>query len=144
MLIQPYLFFEGRCEEAIEFYRRAVGAEVLMQMRYSDAPPGAGPSAECGPPGGIPKDKVMHAALKIGDTQVMMSDGMCQGQPKFEGFSLSLTAKDDAEAARLFEALAAGGKVTMPLAPTFYATSFGMLEDRFGVSWMVIHPLPMA
>ena len=130
MQIQPYLFFDGRCEEAIEFYRRALGAEVIMLMRFRDNPdPGMSP-----PDAG---DKVMHARLQIGDATVLASDGRCQGRPSFEGFALSLTAQDEAEAGRVFGALAEGGQVQMPLAKTFFSPSFGMVADRFGVSWMI-------
>jgi PhnB protein len=131
---QPYLFFDGRCEEAIAFYRQAIGAEVQMLMRWRDMPE---PRQQPTP---APDDKIMHAHLKIGDSSVLASDGRCLGQPKFEGFALSLTATDDAEAARLFGALADGGQVQMPLAKTFFASSFGMVADRFGVSWMVYVP----
>ena len=143
MPIQPYLFFEGRCDEAVEFYRQALGAEVLMLMRYSEAPPSP-PQEGCASPMAMPPDKVMHAALQIGDAVVMASDGMCSGKTNFQGFSLSFTASTDAHAVRVFDALAAGGKVNMPLAPTFFASSFGMAEDRFGVSWMVMKPLDPA
>ena len=142
MLVQSYLFFNGRCEEAIEFYRKALGAEVKMMMRFKENPE---PMTEgCGPDGGsIPGENIMHASLQIGETEVMASDGMGQGNPEFKGFSLSLTAASDTEAQRLFKALSDGGKVEMPMMKTFYASSFGMVEDRFGVSWMVIKPLPM-
>ena len=133
MNVQPYLFFDGRCEEAIAFYRRAIGAEVQMLMRWKDMPE---PRQQPQP---VPDDKIMHAHLKIGDSSVLASDGRCRGQPNFQGFALSLTAKDDTEAARLFAALADGGQVEMPLAKTFFASSFGMLSDRFGITWMVIH-----
>jgi len=132
--VQPYLFFNGRCEEAIEFYKRTLGAQVEMLMRFKESP-------EPHPPGMIPpgsENKVMHASFRIGDTTVMASDGQCQGQPKFEGFSLSVTAADEAEAERLFSALGDGGKVQMPLAKTFFSPRFGMVADRFGVGWMVI------
>ena len=134
MQVQPYLFFDGRCEEAIEFYRKAVGAEVGMLMRFKDSPD------PC-PEGMIPpgaENKVMHASVQIGGTTVMASDGRCTGAPTFQGFSLSLDAKDDADAKRLFDALSDGGQVEMPLGKTFFASSFGMLRDRFGVGWMVI------
>ena len=134
MQVQPYLFFEGRCEEAIEFYRTRLGAEVSMLMRFKDNP-------EPPPPGVQPHgadDKVMHANLRIGDSVVMMSDGLCQGSPGFQGFSLSLSAGDEAEAHRLFTALADGGQVQMPLGKTFFSPCFGMVADRFSVSWMVI------
>jgi PhnB protein len=133
MLIQPYLFFEGRAEEAIEFYKRAVGAEVTMLMRNKESP-------EKPPPGMLPPgsdNKIMHASMKIGETTVMASDGRVSGKPDFKGVSLSLTAKDEAEAERLFKALSDGGKVTLPMAKTFFARRFGMLNDRFGVPWMV-------
>ncbi|MFS2034875.1 VOC family protein [Polaromonas sp. CT11-55] len=142
MLVQSYLFFNGRCEEAINFYRKALGAEVKMMMRFKENPE---PMTEgCGPGGAaIPGDNIMHACFRIGESEVMASDGMGTGQPEFKGFSLSLTAASDAEANRLFNALADGGKVEMPIMKTFYASSFGMVVDRFGVSWMVIKPLPM-
>lgn len=135
MHIQPYLFFDGRCEEAIAFYREALGAKLLMLMHYSDAPNDLGGEGAPPPP---PADKVMHACLQIGESQVLVADGYAKGQPRFEGVSLALTAADDAEARRLFDALAADGKVQMPLGPSFFASSFGMLTDRFGLAWMVI------
>jgi len=134
MQVQPYLFFEGRCEEAIEFYRGALGAEVTALMRYKEMPEPRDPSS-C-PPGS--EDKVMHSSFRIGDTTVMASDGMCSGRPSFQGTSLSLTASDDAEAERLFTALADGGQVQMPLTPTFFSSRFGMVADRFGVAWMLV------
>jgi PhnB protein len=133
MLVQPYLFFDGRCEEAVEFYRRAIGAEVEMLMRFRDSPEPAQPGMVA--PGS--ENKVMHAALRIGDTMVLGSDGRCLGQPNFQGFALSLTAANDAEADRLFAALAEGGQVQMALTKTFFSSRFGMVADRFGVSWMV-------
>lgn len=132
MLVQPYLFFEGRCEEALEFYRKAIGAEVTALMRYKESP--EPPPPGCTPPG----DKVMHASFRVGETTVMASDGQCQGSAAFKGFSLVIVAKDDAEVQRFFAALADGGQVLMPLAKTFFSSSFGMLADRFGVMWMLI------
>lgn len=134
MQVQPYLFFDGRCEEAIEFYKKALGAKVEMFMRIKDSPEPPQPGM-C-PPGS--DDKVMHACFRIGDTAVMASDGRCEGKPSFQGFSLSLTAANDAEADRLFAAIADGGQVQMPLTKTFFASRFGMAADRFGVSWMII------
>lgn len=134
MLVQPYLMFDGRCEEAIEFYRRAVGAETTMLMRFKDSP-------EPAPPGMVPpgsENKVMHAAMKIGDSVVMATDGGCQQKAAFEGFSLTLTVPTEAEADKRFNALAEGGQVRMPLAKTFFSPRFGMLQDKFGVGWMVI------
>ena len=131
--IENYLFFDGRCEEAIEFYRRTLGAEVLMMMRYKDSPQPPQPGMT--PPGS--ENKIMHATLKIGETTMMASDGHCQGKPNFQGFSLSIPAPNEAEAERLFAALADGGQVQMPLAKTFFSPSFGMVADRFGVGWMV-------
>jgi PhnB protein len=133
MQVQPYLFFDGRCEEAVEFYRSALGAEVVMLMRFKDSPDPPPPGMV--PPGG--ENKVMHAALRIGDAMVLASDGRCSGQPSFQGFALSLTAANEAEANRLFASLAEGGQVQMPLAKTFFSPRFGMVADRFGVSWMV-------
>jgi len=132
MPIQPYLFLDGRCEEAIEFYRGALGAEVEMLMRFKESP-----EADHLPPGTDP-DKVMHSCLRIGDARIMASDGRCQGKPNFQGFALTLPAADETEADRLFNALADGGEVQMPLAKTFFSPRFGMVADRFGVSWMVI------
>ncbi len=133
MHIQPYLFFDGRCQEAIDFYRQAIGAEVQMMMHFKDSPEPAFMPPDAG-------DKVMHAAVRIGETVVLMSDGMCSGKPGFQGFSLSLTPADDAAARHVFAALGDGGTVTMALMKTFFASSFGMLTDRFGVSWMVMVP----
>lgn len=132
MQVQAYLFFEGRCEEAIEFYRRTLGAQVEFLMRNKESPVAPG----CEMPAGS-ENKVMHANLRIGDTQVMASDGRCSGQPGFQGFSLSLTPADADEARRLFDALAEGGQVQMPLGETFWSPCFGMVADRFGVSWMI-------
>jgi PhnB protein len=134
MQVQPYLFFEGRCEEAAEFYRRTLGAEVTMLMRFKDGPPQ--PEGQCMPTPGT-GDKVMHMSLRIGETTVLASDGRCQGQPSFQGFSLSLTVPDVDRAERLFAALGDGGQVRMPLAKTFFSPRFGMIADRFGVSWMI-------
>jgi len=136
MKVQSYLFFDGRCEEAIDFYRKAVGAEVEMLMRFKDSP--EPPQGDCVP--GAP-DKVMHASFKVGDTSIMASDGNCTGQPKFQGFSLSYTAANEAEADKVFKALSARGQVQVPLTKTFFSPSFGMLADRFGVGWMImVHP----
>jgi PhnB protein len=134
MHVQPYLFFEGRCDEAIEFYKKALGAQVNMLMRFKDSP--EPPKEGCMPAGS--ENKVMHATLKIGETTVFASDGRCGGKPDFKGFALSLDARDEADAGRLFNALAAGGQVVMPLGRTFYSPAFGMATDRFGVLWMVI------
>ncbi len=134
MQVQPYLDFSGRCHEAIDFYRRAIGAEVTMLMHFKDCPE---PNAMTSPEN---KDKVMHAALKIGDSTVLASDGRCSGTTNFHGIALALDAKDAADAKRLFGALAEGGQVNMPLTKTFFSPAFGMLADRFGVGWMVIAP----
>ncbi|MGF1593916.1 MAG: VOC family protein [Kiloniellaceae bacterium] len=134
MQLQPYLFFDGRAEEAAGFYTRVLGAEVEMLMRFKESPEPPQPGML--PPGS--DDKVMHMSLRIGDTRVMMSDGHCQGQPAFKGFSLTLTLAGTAEVDRVFAALAEGGEVQMPLAETFFSPRFGMVADRFGVSWMVI------
>ena len=132
MYVQSYLSFEGRCEEALAFYQRAVGAKVEMLMRFKESPepPAADRPAANG-------DKVMHCAFKIGQTTVFASDGYCLGNAEFKGFGLSLTVDDDAAAERYFNALAEGGKVTMPLARTFWTSRFGMLLDKFGVCWMI-------
>jgi len=133
--VQPYLFFDGKCEEALDFYKSALGAKVEMMMRFKDNPdpqPGmCAPGAE---------NKVMHAAFHIGDTLVMASDGMAGGKPEFKGFSLSVNAADEKQADKLFDALGKGGKVTMPMSKTFFSPRFGMVTDKFGVGWMVIVP----
>jgi PhnB protein len=131
MPVTPYLFFDGRAEEAIEFYKKTLGAEVEALMRFKECPD----QSTCAPGS---ENKVMHACIKIGGTAVMASDGRCTGHPKFDGFALSVEAKDEADAERKFNALADGGQVQMPLGKTFFAKSFGMVADRFGVGWMVI------
>jgi PhnB protein len=134
MQLTPYLFFDGRCEEALEFYKKTLGAKVEMLMRFKESPDPVPPGMVA--PGS--ENKVMHTAFKIGDTTVMASDGRAQGKPKFEGFVLSISAKNKAEADRLFAALGDGGKVQMPMGKTFFSPRFGMVADRFGVGWMVI------
>ena len=131
MQIQPYLNFDGRCDEAIEFYQRAVGAKVGMRLTFKQAPEGVA----CGPD--VDPNKVMHAQFQIGDSTVLASDGRCTGKANFQGISLSLTVRDAAEAEQCFKALAEGGQVQMPLAQTFFSPSFGMLADKFCVQWMV-------
>jgi PhnB protein len=130
MQVQPYLYFNGRCEEAVEFYRRALGAEVILLHRFKDSP-----DPQMFKPG--TEDKVMHMSFRLGDMTILASDGRCEGQPAFQGFSLSLNVANDAEAERLFAALADGGQVQMPLTKTFFSSRFGMLADRFGVCWMI-------
>lgn len=127
MRVEPYLYFNGRCEEAVEFYRRAVGAEVVT-LRHNSENPGAPAGTE---------NKVMHANLRIGDTTVLASDGQSQAPTNFQGFSLSLTVSNDAEADRLFDALSDGGKVQVALMSTPFASRFGMVADRFGVLWTI-------
>jgi len=134
VLVQSYLFFDGRCDEALEFYRRTLRAEVTMLMRFKDSPEPHQPGMV--PPGS--ENKVMHASFRIGDSTVMASDGRCLGKPNFQGFSLSLSVPNDAEAERLFAALGDGGQVQMPMAKTFFSSRFGMVADRFGVPWMII------
>ncbi|HYD59851.1 MAG TPA: VOC family protein [Noviherbaspirillum sp.] len=134
MEVRSYLFFDGRCEEALDFYRKVLGAEVTMMMRFNESP-------EPCPEGMVPpgsENKVMHAEFRIGDSTIMASDGRCGGQPSFQGFSLSLNASTEDEADRLFNALGEGGQVQMPMGKTFFSPRFGMVADRFGVSWMVI------
>jgi PhnB protein len=132
-IIQSYLFFNGRCEEAVEFYRKALGAEVQMMMRFKESP-------EPHPPGMVPpgfENKIMHTSFRVGETTVMASDGCSADKASFEGFSLSLAVSSEAEANRAFAALSDGGQVRMPLAKTFWSPRFGMVEDRFGIGWMV-------
>jgi PhnB protein len=129
-VVEPYLFFEGRCEEAVEFYRKALGAEVLMVMRYKDAP-----DKSMIPPGS--ENKVMHASFRIGESTIMASDSCGEESAKFQGFSLSIAPTTEADADKYFNALTDGGKIVMPLAKTFWSPRFGMLTDRFGISWMI-------
>jgi PhnB protein len=131
MNVEPYLFFEGRTEEALDFYKQKLGAKVEAMMRYKD-----NPDPQYNPPNSA--NKVMHALFRIGDTKVMASDGNCAGKPSFQGFALTINAANPAEAKQRFDALAEGGQVQMPLNETFFAKSFGMVADRFGMSWMVI------
>lgn len=131
MQVQPYLFFDGRCEEAIEFYKKTLGAQVDMLMRFKEAPDQSMIKPES-------REKVMHCAFRVGDTQVLASDGKCMGKPTFQGFALTITAKDDTEAERLFGALGDGGEVQMPMSETFFASRFGMVGDKFGANWMVL------
>jgi PhnB protein len=134
--IQPYLFFAGRADEAITFYQKVFGAELQMLLRFKDSPDPA-------PPGTIVpgwENKVMHSSLKIGESIVLASDGCGSGDTGFKGFGLSYAVKDVAEADRIFAALADGGQVKMPLGKIFFSPRFGMVEDRFGVLWIVILP----
>ena len=133
MQVQPYLNFDGRCEEALEFYRKAVGAEVTMMMRFKDCPV---PQTGSCTPGS--ENKIMHASLQIGESTVLASDCHAEGKTGFQGFSLSIMPSTEAQAEKIFAALSEGGQVQMPLAKTFFAKSFGVLADRFGVSWMIV------
>lgn len=130
MQIQPYIFFDGRCEEALEFYRTSLGAEIVTMMRWKESPE----QGSC--PAGS-EDKIMHAEFRIGDSAIMASDGRGENKVAFEGFALTLIVSSDTDAELFFSALAGGGKIQMPLAKTFFASLFGMVADRFGVSWMV-------
>jgi PhnB protein len=136
MRVEPYLNFDGRCDEAIEFYKSAVGAKVEMLMRFKDAPPPPADS-DCKPAPGT-ENKVMHCSLMVGDSRVMCTDGRMVGKETFSGIALSLTVRSDAEAQKAFTALSAGGSVVMPLGKSFFASSFGMLKDKFGVEWMIV------
>jgi PhnB protein len=132
MKVEPYLFLDGRCEEALDFYKKALRAEVTSLMRFKDSPdPTMNQPSQAG-------DKVMHAVFRIGETTIMASDGRNTGKPSFQGFALSVSVANEAEADKLFNALSQGGQVQMPLTKTFFSPRFGMVADRFGVSWMVI------
>jgi len=136
--IQPYIFFNGSCEQAVEFYRKALGAEVEMMMRFKESP-------EPPQPGMVPpgfENKIMHTSFRVGQTTVMASDGCSTDKPNFDGFSLAISVPNEAEADRVFKALADGGQVKMPLAKTFWSPRFGMVADRFGIGWMVSVPGP--
>lgn len=144
MQVQPYIFFEGRCEEALSFYTSALNAEVTLLMRYSDMP--APPPGTPAPPPGMqpPSHSIMHASFRVGDTELMASDGMSSGQPAFKGITLSLNPASDDETRKIFAALAEGGHIKMPLSPTFFSPLFGMVQDKFGVSWMLNRAQAMA
>jgi len=132
-VIQPYLFFNGSCEQAVEFYRKALGAEVEIMMRYKESP-------EPPQPGMVPlgfENKIMHTSFRVGQTTVMASDGCSAEKADFQGFFLSLSVPSETEADRAFAALAEGGQVRMPLAKTFWSPRFGMVADRFGIGWMI-------
>ena len=133
MLVQPYLMFNGRCEEALAFYTQALGAKVEMLMRFADSPDPL-------PPGAIPpgsEQKVMHSSFRIGDSVLMATDGGCSGAPAFQGITLSISVPDAAAADKVWNALVEGGSVQMPIGKTFWSPRFGMLTDRFGVAWMI-------
>jgi PhnB protein len=132
MYIQPYLFFDGRCQEALDFYVSALGAKVEMLMRFKESPE---PNSSMAHASG---DNIMHSSVRIGDTVIMASDGYGKGKPVFQGFSLAISAKSPAEADRLFSALAKDGTIQQPLVKTFFSPSFGMVTDKFGVPWMVV------
>ena len=134
MKVQPYLFFNGHCAEALEFYKSTLGAEVQTVLRFKDNPDKPSPEVVAT----HLDDKIMHACMRIGETEVMASDGMGTGKPSFQGVSLSLSVPDEAEADRVFDALKKGGTVKMPIGKTFFSPRFGMVADRFGVSWMVV------
>ena len=135
MFVQPFLHFSGQCEEAVRFYQKVLGAKVETLMHFRDMPPEGGGPARPMPPG----DHVMYSAMEIGDTLVMASDGCAAGQ-KPSGFSLAVTVKDAAEADRVFNSLAEGGAIKMPLMKTFFSPRYGQLTDKFGVDWMVLVP----
>lgn len=134
MYVQPYLFFSGRCEEALGYYERHLGAKINAKMRYGDAPPDARPTSDAA------AEHIMYSNFTIGDTVLMASDDCVNTNTRFQGFSLSLTVKGKDEAERAFNALADGGQVHAPLSETFFSPCFGMVVDRFGISWMVIVP----
>ena len=136
MQVEPYLMFNGRCEEAINFYTKAINAEVVYMMRFKDSP-------DPQPPGMLPpgsENKIMHMNFRVGDSSIMASDGQCNGTASFQGFSLTISVKDAGQAEKIFAALGEGGQIQMPLGKTFFSPMFGMVADRFGVSWMVIVP----
>jgi len=134
MYVEPYLFIDGRCEEALEFYKKAIGAEVTALIRFKDSPD---PTMVYG---GADPNKILHAVFRVGETTIMTSDGRNQGKPSFQGFALSIAVKTEAETKKLFDALAQGGRVEMPLTKTFFSPSFGMVVDRFGIMWMILVP----
>jgi PhnB protein len=137
MNVQPYLSFEGKSQEAIDFYKGAIGAQVKMLVHFKDAPPDVQKQMQMQ---SNVMDKVMHACVQIGDSDVFMSDGRCGGAPSLSGVTVNRNASSDAEAEKLFGALGKGGHVTMSMNETFFASRFGMVDDKFGVHWMVLNP----
>jgi PhnB protein len=135
MSIQPYLFFDGRAEEAAEFYKQTLGAEIVMMMRFSESPD----PNQCAP--GM-ADKIMHMSLRIGGTEILASDGECKGKASFQGFGLAYSVPSVEEAGRIFGLLGEGGQIQMPMMQTFFSPSFGMVADRFGVTWMIMADRP--
>lgn len=140
MQVQTYLFFNGRCEEALGFYREKLGAEMISMTRFKDMPQdeSAPPSENCPGPTSELAEKIMHAEFRLGDVTLFASDGMEQSDPKFEGFSITMSVAKDDEAKRFFDLLAEEGAIIMPLTPMFFASLFGIVTDKFGVSWMIL------
>jgi PhnB protein len=136
MQVQSYLFFDGRCEEALDFYKKSLGAKVEMMMRFKESPEPPQPGSGCGGPG--TGDKIMHVSFQVGDTTVMATDGRAEGKPMFQGFALAITANSTADADTMFNALSDGGQVQMPMTKTFFSPRFGMVADKFGVGWMIM------
>jgi PhnB protein len=132
MSVQTYLQFNGRCEEALAYYRETLGAEVMEIIRFKDVP-----EAAAGAPAGT-EDKVLHACFRVAGTHLMASDGMCGGDAAFAGFSLTLTSSTDEETERLFTSIAREGNVVMPLSPSFFSSQFGVVTDRYGLSWTFV------
>ncbi len=142
MQLNPYLCFEGRCGEAIEFYKQAVGAEVVFSMPFSEVPQTAQDEQQgCG--ANMKPDSICHAEVKIAGATIFMSDGMCSGQAEFKGITLSLSVESDEQVKERFAALSEGGTVHMAPHPTFFASLWGVCADRFGVGWMVMSPAPV-
>ena len=130
MHINPYLIFDGRCEEAFRFYEKCFKGKIIAMLTHKGTP------AEAHVPAAW-IDKILHARLDIGDQVLMASDAPPGRYEKPAGFSVSLQVKDPAEAERLFNALAEKGEIRMPLEKTFWSPRFGMLVDRFGIPWMI-------
>jgi PhnB protein len=137
MQVQAYLSFDGRTEEAVNFYKKVLKAEVVMMARFKESPDTSMVTPENA-------EKIMHTTIRVGDSTFMASDGHCTGKTSFQGFNMNIMVESDSEAERIFAALGEGGQVQMPISPTFFASRFGMVTDRFGVSWMVMKPKPMA
>jgi uncharacterized glyoxalase superfamily protein PhnB len=137
-IVQPYLFFAGRCEEALEFYKTALHAKISMLMRFDESPDPV-PSGMLQP--GF-ESKIMHSTFHVGGMTLMASDG-CDDKSRHDGFRLALSVADEAGADRVFHALAEGGKVDMPLTKTFWSPRYGMVTDKFGIGWMVMVPGPL-
>jgi len=129
MNVQTYLFFDGRCEEAIEFYKAVFGADLLYSMRFREGPPNLVTAEN--------EEKIFHATMRFGETVINLSDDLKQERGSFGGFAILAHLDNDASAEEAFESLQEGGRVGMPIQEVFWASRYGIVTDRFGVTWKI-------